>query len=75
MKTNVSPVQEPTNREKEILAYMWAGDSNNEIAARLVISPKTAKLHVHNIITKLNARNRTEAARIAFEHGFINLQK
>lgn len=72
MQTTTSTLQEPTNREKEILTRMWAGDSNKEIAACLLISPTTAKLHVHNIITKLNARNRTEAARIAYEHGFIN---
>jgi DNA-binding NarL/FixJ family response regulator len=74
MESNASPLHEPTQREKQILARIWAGDSNKEIAARLVISPKTAKLHVHNIITKLKARNRTEAARVAFERGFIDPQ-
>ncbi len=53
-----------TNREVDILRLLAHGATNQEIAARLVISENTVKNHVHNILEKLNVRNRREAARI-----------
>jgi DNA-binding CsgD family transcriptional regulator/tetratricopeptide (TPR) repeat protein len=51
-----------THRELEVLRLVAAGQSNREIAAALVISPKTASVHVSNILAKLGAATRTEAA-------------
>ena len=51
-----------TSRELEVLRLVAAGQSNREIAAALVISPKTASVHVSNILAKLGAATRTEAA-------------
>src|SRR6202020_1930434 len=51
-----------TSRESEVLSLLAAGRSNREIAAALFISPKTASVHVSNILGKLGAANRTEVA-------------
>ena len=51
-----------TGRELEVLRLVAAGQSNREIAAALFISPKTASVHVSNILAKLGAATRTEAA-------------
>ncbi len=51
-----------TGREFEVLRLVAAGQSNREVAAALFISPKTASVHVSNILAKLGAASRTEAA-------------
>ncbi len=51
-----------TSREYEVLRLVAAGQSNREIAAALFISPKTASVHVSNILAKLGTATRTEAA-------------
>jgi DNA-binding CsgD family transcriptional regulator len=51
-----------TSREFEVLRLVAAGQSNREIAAALFISPKTASVHVSNILAKLGTATRTEAA-------------
>jgi ATP/maltotriose-dependent transcriptional regulator MalT len=58
-----------TAREAEVLRLVAAGRSNREIAAELFISAKTASVHVSNILAKLNAASRTEAAAIAHRAG------
>jgi len=58
-----------TTREREVLRLLAAGRSNREIAAVLYIAPKTASVHVSNILAKLNANSRTEAAAIAHREG------
>ena len=60
-----------TSRELEVLRLVAAGQSNREIAAALVISPKTASVHVSNILAKLGAATRTEAAVKAHELGLL----
>jgi DNA-binding CsgD family transcriptional regulator len=60
-----------TVRELEVLRLVATGQSNREIAAALVISPKTASVHVSNILAKLDAATRTEAAVQAHERGLI----
>lgn len=60
-----------TSRELEVLRLMVAGARNGEIAERLVISPHTVKNHVKNILAKLDARSRTEAAARARELGLL----
>lgn len=51
-----------TRREREVLALLRRGLSNKEIALALAIRPATAKAHVRNVMEKLGARTRTEAA-------------
>jgi DNA-binding NarL/FixJ family response regulator len=58
-----------TGREAEVLALVAAGRSNREIAAVLVLSPKTVARHLSNIFAKLGVSSRTRAAAYAFEHG------
>jgi DNA-binding CsgD family transcriptional regulator len=58
-----------TAREGEVLRLVAAGRSNRDIAAELFISPKTVTVHVSNILAKLNATSRTEAAAIAHRAG------
>ena len=54
-----------TSRELEVLTLLGQGRSNGEIAAMLAIAPRTAKVHVQNILSKLGATNRTEAVSLA----------
>jgi len=54
-----------TRRECEVLALVAAGRSNRQIAQALFISPKTASVHVSNILAKLDVHTRVEAAAIA----------
>jgi DNA-binding CsgD family transcriptional regulator len=58
-----------TARETEVLRLVAAGRSNRDIAAELFISAKTASVHVSNILAKLGAASRTEAAAIAHQAG------
>ncbi|HEY7360197.1 MAG TPA: helix-turn-helix transcriptional regulator, partial [Streptosporangiaceae bacterium] len=58
-----------TDREREVVALVAAGLSNDEIAGRLVVSPLTAKTHVSRSMTKLAARDRAQLVVIAYEHG------
>lgn len=60
-----------TAREKEVLELVAAGLSNGEIAGRLFISERTAKFHVSSILSKLGAKNRTQAVRVARERGLV----
>ncbi len=58
-----------TPREREVLALLAAGMSNHEIAEKLTLALGTVRLHVSNVLTKLEAPNRTTAAVIAMKHG------
>ena len=58
-----------TDREREVLRLLARGLSNREIGAELFITPKTASVHVSNILGKLGAASRTEAAAIAYREG------
>ena len=60
-----------TAREVEILRLLAAGARNPAIAQRLVVSPHTIKRHVANVLQKLNAVSRTEAAMRARELGIV----
>jgi NarL family two-component system response regulator LiaR len=60
-----------TGREKEILALMVEGLSNNEIAERLIVSQSTVKFHVSNILSKLGVTGRTEAVALAVKHHLV----
>jgi len=58
-----------TEREREILLLLAAGRSNPQIAGALFISPKTASVHVSNILAKLGVDSRVEAAAVAHRLG------
>lgn len=60
-----------TEREREVLTYLAEGASNDEIAAALVISPKTVERHRENIMHKLNLHSRAELVRYAIRKGII----
>ncbi|MEV4568673.1 response regulator transcription factor [Nonomuraea sp. NPDC049419] len=60
-----------TDREREVMTLVAGGLSNDEIAARLVVSPATAKTHVSRILTKLGVRDRAQLVVIAYEAGMI----
>ena len=60
-----------TEREHEVLILIAQGLSNAEIAQSLFISPTTAKTHVSRIISKLDAKNRTQLVVIAYENGLV----
>ena len=61
-----------TPREVEVLRLVAEGHSNREIGERLVVSGKTASVHVSNILAKLGARTRTEAAAVARRRGLLD---
>jgi DNA-binding NarL/FixJ family response regulator len=58
-----------TTREREVIALVAAGLSNDEIATKLTVSPLTAKTHVSRSMIKLNARDRAQLVVLAYEHG------
>jgi DNA-binding NarL/FixJ family response regulator len=60
-----------TRREREIVALVAAGLSNDEIAAYLVVSPATAKTHVNRAMVKLGARDRAQLVVIAYQSGLV----
>jgi len=62
-------VESLTDREREVLALVAKGLSNQQIADRLVISERTARTHVSNILGKLGVASRTQAALLAVREG------
>jgi DNA-binding NarL/FixJ family response regulator len=61
-----------TDREREIVALVAEGLNNEEIAARLVISPATARTHVSRAIVKLGARDRAQLVVFAYQSGLVS---
>lgn len=70
---NVKPqlLAELTEREREILRHIGLGESNEEIANSLYLSPATARTYVSRLLDKLNARDRSQLVIIAYESGLI----
>ncbi|HEY7813876.1 MAG TPA: response regulator transcription factor [Nakamurella sp.] len=60
-----------TEREREIVALVGRGLSNDDIAARLVVSPLTAKTHVNRAMAKLGARDRAQLVVVAYRSGLV----
>ncbi|MFE0703804.1 response regulator [Streptomyces sp. NPDC058872] len=60
-----------TEREREVMALVGIGLSNEEIARRLVVSPLTAKTHVSRAMVKLGARDRAQLVVFAYESGLV----
>ncbi len=63
--------QRLTDREREVVALVGEGLSNQEIAARLVISPATAKTHVSRAMRGLHVRDRAQLVVLAYESGLV----
>lgn len=64
-------LSELTDREREVMALVGIGLSNDEIARRLVVSPLTAKTHVSRAMVKLGARDRAQLVVLAYESGLV----
>jgi DNA-binding NarL/FixJ family response regulator len=62
-----------TTREREVLALVARGLSNDDIAARLYVSPMTAKTHVNRAMAKLGARDRAQLVVIAYQTGLAQV--
>ncbi|MCC6188423.1 MAG: response regulator transcription factor [Anaerolineales bacterium] len=71
MHPQVEPLETLSEREREVLVLLAQGLSNREIADRLVITEGTVKNHVSNVLAKLRAENRTQAADIARRRGLL----
>ena len=69
--SELNPFSELSDREVEVLRLIADGLANAEIAERLVISEKTVKGHVSNILDKLHLADRTQAAVFAWREGFV----
>jgi DNA-binding NarL/FixJ family response regulator len=61
-----------TDREREVMALVGGGLSNDEIARRLFMSPATAKTHVSRAMAKLGARDRAQLVVLAYETGLVS---
>jgi NarL family two-component system response regulator LiaR len=73
-ESDLPPTEEPlTERELDILKLVAQGLSNQEIAEELVISERTVRTHVSNILSKLHLANRTQAALYALKEGLADL--
>ena len=71
LRDELNPFTELTDREMEILKLIAAGMNNKAIGQELVISEKTVKSHVSNILSKLHLSDRTEAAVYAWQQGVV----
>ncbi|MEU5890447.1 response regulator transcription factor [Streptomyces sp. NPDC047461] len=60
-----------TAREREVMAWVAEGHSNEEIAEKLFVSPLTVRTHVHRAMTKLDARDRAQLVVIAYQSGLV----
>ena len=70
-RVDAKALAELTEREREVLALVAAGHSNEEIADELVVSPATVKTHVGRVMAKLDAHDRAQLVVIAYETGLV----
>jgi DNA-binding NarL/FixJ family response regulator len=71
-RVDVGAIRQITDREREVLALVAGGLSNDEIAAHLVISAATARTHVSRVMTKVGARDRAQLVVLAYESGLVS---
>ena len=74
-EAEVDPYDTLTNREKEVLHLVAEGFTNQEIAERLFISPRTAELHRSNVLNKLSLKNQVDLVRFAIKRGILPLDQ
>lgn len=70
----IEPGADLTQRERELLALLARGLGNGDISARLAIAVPTVKFHITNIMSKLQAANRTAAVLAALRHNIVRLE-
>nr|WP_156609778.1 response regulator transcription factor [Auraticoccus cholistanensis] len=70
-RTRPELLEQLTEREREVLARVGLGESNDEIGASLYISPATARTYVSRLLTKLGARDRSQLVVLAYESGLV----
>jgi DNA-binding NarL/FixJ family response regulator len=70
-RPNTDELEELTEREREVMALVALGLSNDEIAEQLVVSPATAKTHVSRAMVKLHARDRAQLVVFAYQTGLV----
>jgi len=68
---SINPFTELSDRELEVLRLIADGANNSSIAEQLIISEKTVKSHVSNILSKLHLADRTQAAVLAWREGIV----
>jgi DNA-binding NarL/FixJ family response regulator len=73
MKGSQDPYEQLTNREREVLKLVAEGHTTQEIAAMLVLSPKTVERHKTNLMSKLDIHNRIELVKYALRKGIITV--
>ncbi|MEV1084896.1 response regulator transcription factor [Streptomyces sp. NPDC050211] len=71
LPTTGAALTELTGREREAVALVAQGLSNDQIADRMVISPMTAKTHINRAMTKLHTRDRAQLVVLAYESGLV----
>ncbi len=71
VRDTVNVFTELTDREMDVLRLIAAGQSNREIAETLILSEKTVKSHITNILSKLHLSDRTQAAVFAWRQGIV----
>ena len=69
---NPEQINNLSQQEKAVLVLIAQNKTNKQIASDLHLSENTVKVHIHNILQKLKAYNRLEAAACAIEHGLLN---
>ena len=69
---SAAPVEHLTEREREVIRLVAQGRSNAEIAQALIISDKTVKTHISNILSKLGLQDRTQLAIYAIKHDLVD---
>ena len=67
----VTAIARLTDRQREVLRLVAAGRTNDEIAAKLFIARQTVKTHVSSVLNRLGVKDRTQAAVLAHEAGFV----
>jgi two-component system, NarL family, response regulator LiaR len=69
---SAAPVEHLTEREREVIRLVAQGRSNAEIAQALIISDKTVKTHISNVLSKLGLQDRTQLAIYAIKNSLVD---